>query len=396
MDTLREAPHGGTGAARVFRFFLPEIICGWGALVEAGCTSRRLGARRVLVVTEPEAVESGWIAELHHHLAQAGLEPVTWDAVSPAPRDHEVVAALQVYRARDCDVIIGMGGRAAMDTAKAVAVLSSNGGSVADYDGFDRVTQPTPPTVMIPTTIGSGAEILQSCAINDTSRRRIVTMLGCALVPDASLVDPRLISTLSPELVAACGFEAIAMAIEGYLSRTATAMNEPHALTALRLISNHLVQAVDAPGGQEEVTALATAGVHAAVAFSNTLQSTTAALSGLLAAFLGVHRGAVRAVLLPHAIRSQISPCVDRYLAVARAVGLDTTGASGEWAAHAVADWTRALADKVGISPSLSDLGVEPDAADRIALGAARRVDWRSDHATASFEYASNLLRAAL
>ena len=75
-------------------------------------------------------------------------------------------------------------------------------------------------------------------------------------------------------------------AIEGYLSRAATAMNEPHALTALRLISDHLVQAVDAPGGQEEVTALATAGVHAAVASSNTLQSTTAALSGLLAAFL--------------------------------------------------------------------------------------------------------------
>ncbi len=237
------------------------------------------------VVTEPEAVESGWIAELHHHLAQAGLEPVTWDAVSPAPRDHEVVAALHVYRARDCDVIIGMGGRAAVDTAKAVAVLSSNGGSVADYDGFDRVTRPTPPTVMIPTTIGSGAEILQS---------------------------------------------------------------------------------------------------------------TTAALSGLLAAFLGLHRGAVRAVLLPHAIRSQISPCVERYVAVARAVGLDTAGASGEWSAHAVADWMRALGDKVGIPAGLSELGVGVDTADRIALGAMRGIDWRSDHATASFEYASNLLRAAL
>ena len=99
MDTLLGAPHGSTSPARVFRFFLPEIICGWGALVEAGRTTCTLGAQRVLVVTEPEAVESGWIAELHHHLEQAGLEAVTWDAVSPAPRDHEVVAALQVHRA---------------------------------------------------------------------------------------------------------------------------------------------------------------------------------------------------------------------------------------------------------------------------------------------------------
>jgi alcohol dehydrogenase class IV len=162
------------------------------------------------------------------------------------------------------------------------------------------------------------------------------------------------------------------------------------------LISNHLVQAVDAPGGQEEMIALATTSVHAAVAFSNTLQSTTAALSGLLAAYLGLHRGAVCAVLLPHAIRSQISPFADRYLAVARAVGLDTTGASGEWAAHAVADWIRALGDKVGISARLSDLGVGPDTTDRVALGATSDIDVRSDDEAGSFEYASNLLRAAL
>lgn len=384
-----------TGTPRVFRFFLPEIICGWGSLVEAGRTTCRLGARRVLVVTEPDAVESGWVADLHHHLEQAGLEHLTWSTESPVPREHEVVTALQVYRAGDCDVIIGMGGRAAMDTAKAVAVLFSNGGSVADYDGFDRVTQPTPPTVMIPTTIGSGAEIVQSCAVNDTSPWRTVTMLGCALVADACLVDPRLISTLPSELVAAGGFEATAMAIEGYLSRTATAMNEPHALTALRLISDHLVQAVDAPGDQEDVTALATAGVHAAVAFSNTVASPTGALSGLLAAFLGVPRGTVRGVLLPHAIRTQTSSA-DRYLAVAGAVGLDTTGASGAWAAHAVADWIRALGDKVGIPAGLSALGVGPDTADRIARGATRGSDGRSDPDAATFEYASNLLRAAL
>jgi 1,3-propanediol dehydrogenase len=173
-------------------------------------------------------------------------------------------------------------------------------------------------------------------------------------------------------------------------------MNETHALAALRLISDHLVQAVDAPGDKEEVTALAAAGVHAAVAFSNTLQSTTGALSGLLAAFLGLPRGAVRGVLLPHAIRPQTSPCVDRYLAVAGAVGLDTTGASGEWAAHAVADWTRALGDKVGIPAGLSDLGVGPDTADHVARRASCGSDSRSDHDAAAFENASSLLHAAL
>ena len=186
------------------------------------------------------------------------------------------------------------------------------------------------------------------------------------------------------------------MAIEGYLSRTATAMNEPHALTALRLISNHLVQAVDTPGDQEEVTALATAGVHAAVAFSNTLQSTTAALSGLLAAFLGVHSGAVRGVLLPHAIRSQISAC-----------------ATGTWPSRAPWVSTRPARSASGSlmrSPtgcgrsatrSASRRACRISASDRTppttSFSVPRAsIHVRSDHETASFEYASNLLRAAL
>lgn len=173
----REPSAIGEGARRRIALFLPL----------------RRGVRRSATWVQPRV---SYCAE------QRTKNTLVSYAVSPDPRDHEVVAALQVYRPRDCDVFIGVGGRGAMDTAKA-AVLSSNGGSVADYDGFDRVTQPTPPTVMIPTTIGSGAEILQSCAIDDTSRRRTVTMLGCALVADACLVDPRLLGTLSAELVAA-------------------------------------------------------------------------------------------------------------------------------------------------------------------------------------------------
>jgi alcohol dehydrogenase class IV len=377
-----------TRTARVFRFFLPEIICGWGALAEAGNTAYRLGARRVLVVADPDTIDAGWVAGLHHYLERAGLEHVTWDGVSPHPSDREILAALQTYRAADCDVIVGMGGRAAMDAAKAVAVLSTNGGSVADYDGFDRVTQPTPPTVMIPATIGSGAEILQSCAIGDTVRRRTVRMLGCALAADVSLVDPRVLGTLPSERIAAGGFDALAMAIEGYLSRTATAMTDPHALAATRLISDHLVQAVDAPDDQDEATALVTGCVHAGVAFSATVRSTLDPLSELLADVLGVARGVVTGMVLPHAIRHGCFPGVDRYPAIADALGLDTVGLSGESAAHAVAGRLRALGDKVGVPTRLSDLGLGPDVVDRLARTVPR--------GTGSFPHASAVLRAAL
>jgi alcohol dehydrogenase len=388
MDTLLKAPGRGTCTARVYRFFLPEIICGWGALAEAGKTACRLGARRVLLVAETNIVHASWVIELHHHLEHAGLEHVTWEEVSPRPLDREIAAALQTYRAKDCDVIIGMGGRAAMDAAKAVAVLSTNGGSIADYDGFDRITRPLPPLVMMPATIGSGAEILQSCAVSDTALARTVTMLGCALAADVSLVDPRMLGTLPPELVAAGGFDALAMAIEGYLSPTATAMTDPHALAATQLIGDHLVHAVDAPDDQNEATALVTGCVQAGVAFSATMRGTLDAPAELLADVLGVPCGVLRAVMLPVAIRSGAFPCVDRYPAVAQALGLDTIGLLGASIAHAIAGHVRTIGDKLGIPAGLSELGVGRDAVDQIALSVAP--DARS------FRRASAILRAAL
>lgn len=393
MDTLLDAP---ASTARVFRFFLPEIICGWGSLAEAGHTARRLGARRVLLVTQPDTAEAGWVAELHQYLEQAGLEHVTWNKISAEPRDVEVVAALDAYFLRDCDVVVGMGGRGAMDAAKAVAVLSTNGGSLADYDGFDRVTHPTPPMVMIPTMVGSGAEVLQSCAISDTARDRTVTMLGCALVADVSLVDPAMLGALPTQLVAAGGFDALTMAIEGYLGRATTAMTEPHALAAVRLIGDHLVQAVDAPDDQDEATALATAGVHAAVAVTNTVLSTVDTLAGLLADLVGRPRGIVKGVLLPHVIRCSPVRLADRFRAVAGALRLDTAGMPDDWVARAVAGNIRAIGDKVGIPAGLSALGVRPDAVGPIARTTAQAIAAGPDLRTASFESVSAVLRAAL
>ncbi len=306
MDASRTAPDAAIGTATPSRFFLPEIICGRGALAEVGRTARRLGARRVLVVTEPAVVAAGWVAELQHHLADAGVQHVL-RTVAPGPRERDVRAAVHVHHEHGCDVVVGAGGVAALNAATAAAVLVTGTGAVTDYGGYDRVTQPTPPLVMVPTTPGSGAGVLPSCTVRDARGDR-VTMLGCALVADASLVDPRTVATLEPELVAASGFDALAMALAGYLSPTAGAMTDPHALAALRLLRDQLVPVVEAPDDGDAAAALTVAGVHAGVAFTTTLHSTTLALAGALAERLDLPRGTVTGVLLPHAVRRRAAP----------------------------------------------------------------------------------------
>ncbi len=396
MGTQLGAPVRGAPATTVSRYFVPEIVFGSGALAEAGRATRRLGARRVFLVTDPGIVDAGWTAALHQHLEQSGLTYVTWDAVSPNPKDHEIARALDAYQATDCDVIIGLGGGSPMDAAKAVAVLSANGGDILDYQGFGKVARPIPPLVMIPTTAGSGADVSQFCVITDTARKLKATVLGCALVPDISLIDPLVLPTMPRWLTGASGIDALTMAIEAYLSPAASTLTSPHALAAIQLIGTHLVRALDAPRDEDARTALAVASLRAGMAFSNTLPGVTHALSHSLGGLLDLPHGVIAGVLLPQVIRYNSTVDPTRCFWIAAAVGLDTIGMSGRGATRAVADWVRALADKVDIPRGLSDLGIEPDDIPPLARAAMDDVDiWMSPHET-SLDELAGILHACL
>ncbi len=232
---------------RVSKFLVPEIVFGHGALSEAGFAARRLDARRVFIVTDPGIIAAGWLAELQQHLDDVGLPYVVWHGVTPNPKDHEVATGHLRYQASGTDVIIGLGGGSVIDAAKAVAVLSSNGGQILDYEGVDRVTQAIPPLIMIPSTSGTGADLSQFCVITDTVRKLKATLIGRALVPNISITDPRLLVTMPEDLNAATGLDALTHGIEAYVSRAASPLTDVHALTAIRLVSGNLLRTIDTP-----------------------------------------------------------------------------------------------------------------------------------------------------
>lgn len=104
------------------------------------------------------------------HLADVRVRSQLWHDLTPNPKDVEVEAAFESYRERGCDTLLAIGGGSCIDVAKAVAVLSGNGGRILDYEGIDRATSPIPPMVMVPTTGGSGADVSQFCVVTDTAR----------------------------------------------------------------------------------------------------------------------------------------------------------------------------------------------------------------------------------
>ncbi|NYI46099.1 alcohol dehydrogenase class IV [Nocardioides aromaticivorans] len=349
------------------KFHAPEVVFGTGSLSEAGFAAARLGARRPLVVTDPGIIAAGWVDELLGHLREAGLRPVVWSQVTPNPRDHEVRAAFAHYLEWECDVIIGIGGGSCADAAKGVAVLSGNGGDILDYRGVDRMTQPIPPLLIIPSTSGTGADVSQFCIVTDTARSVKVTIMGRALVPDISITDPRLLVTMPDLLNAATGLDALTHGIEAFVSLAHNPLADTHALNAVGLVCGHLRSTITDPLETEHRRKMAQASLQAGLAFSNAILGATHAMSHQVGGLLDAPHGVVNGVLLPHVIRYNARATPDRFVALAAAAGLDVAGMPGEEAADLLADHVRRLADDVGVPRGLRELGVTEADVPRLA-----------------------------
>ena len=354
--------------SQLVKFHAPEIVFGPNSLAEAGFAAARLGARRPFVVTDPGILAAGWADELLQLLREARLKPVVWHDVTPNPKDREVARGYELYRESGADVLIAIGGGSCIDAAKSIAILSSNGGDILDYAGVDQVTRPIPPLLMIPSTSGTGADVSQFCIITDTDRSVKVTIMGRALVPDLSIIDPRLLTTMPEWLAAATGLDALTHGIESFVSLAHNPLADIHALHAVGLVSQHLYRTIDAPGDADAREGMAQASLNAGLAFTNAILGATHAMSHQVGGLLDAPHGVVNGVLLPHVIRYNARATPDRFVHLARAAGLEIgAGMPGVEAAELLALHVRALADDVGVPRGLRELGVDESCIGRLA-----------------------------
>lgn len=353
--------------APVVKYHAPEIVFGYGSLAEAGYCALRLGARRPFVVTDPGIVETGWVNELLGHLSEVGLTADVWSGVTPNPKDREITAAFDRYQEYGGDVLLAIGGGSCIDAAKGIAILSGNGGGILDYAGVDRAARLIPPLITIPTTSGTGADVSQFCIVTDTARSVKVTIMGRALVPDISVTDPRLLTTMPDHLNASTGLDALTHGIEAYVSLAHNPLTDTHALTAVRLVGSELERTLHHPDDPLARSAMAQASLEAGLAFTNAILGATHAMSHQVGGLLDAPHGVVNGVLLPHVIRYNAALVPERFVPLARAVGLRVDGIPADEAADQLAQWVRDLADRVGVPAGLRELGVQESDLPRLA-----------------------------
>src|SRR5260370_18338081 len=191
------------------KFLAPEIIFGVAALEVAGQCGRNLGGTKALVVSDPGVVRAGWVQQVLASIEGAGLGCTLFTSVSRNPRIEEIDAGAVVYAEQGCDIIVAVGGGSVMDCAKGIGLLAANQGGIRDLVGVDNVGAPMPPTICIPTTAGTSADVSQFAVITDREINRKLLIISKARLPAIPPIDPTTLTTMDAPLTACTGMDAL-------------------------------------------------------------------------------------------------------------------------------------------------------------------------------------------
>ncbi|OAT71722.1 iron-containing alcohol dehydrogenase [Parageobacillus thermoglucosidasius] len=352
----------------IHKFVMPEVIFGNGAIEHAGESCLRLGATNVFIVSDPGVIEAGWLDAVIKSCKQANLRYTVFSDVTINPKDVEVEKGCKAYIENECDAIIGIGGGSPLDVAKAVAILVTNGGKIHDYEGVDKIKNPLPPQVMIPTTAGSGSEVSQFSVIVDTLGQKKMTIISKSLIPDIAIVDPETLSTKSARLTASTGLDVLTHGIEAYVSLAATPLTDVQAKNAISLVSEYLRPSVASKINQEAKANMAMASLQAGLAFSNAILGAVHAMSHAVGGKYPVLHGDINSILLPHVMEYNLLANPKKFADIAAFLGVDIRGLSHMEAGRKAIEYIKQLTMEIDAPQRLSDIGLEKDEIPHMSL----------------------------
>ncbi|MDD1685883.1 alcohol dehydrogenase-like regulatory protein ErcA [Methanoregula sp.] len=354
------------------KFVAPEFIIGADARLLAGRYAKNFSSQHVLVVTDPNIARNSWFSDVTGSLGDAGIASTIFSSVTPNPRDTEVMEGANIYAEAACDAIVAIGGGSAIDCAKGIGIVSSNGKHISDYEGVDRITVPSPPLICIPTTAGTGAEVSQFAIINNTDRNVKITIISKKIVPDIALIDPLPLTTLTPELTAHTGMDALTHSVEAYVSNASSPVTDIHAIESIRLIQSSLLSAYRTPKNIELRYQTMLGSLCAGLAFSNASLGAVHAMAHSLGGFSDLPHGECNALLLEHVMAFNFPACPGRYEAIGQALGTDLSALGHTEKKEKIIDGIRTLRETLGITDSLGNLGVTREDIPTLAQNALR------------------------
>jgi len=339
-----------------------RIIFGPGTLREVGAAAAEIGSRALVVIGSTAARAQPLLDEL---TAQE-IAVVTY-SVASEPTVGTARVGVQRAREAGCDLVVGFGGGSALDTAKAVAALLSNGGDPLDYlevvGSGQPLTRPSAPCIAIPTTAGTGTEVTRNAVLASPEHRVKVSMRSPFILPRLAVVDPELTHTLPSAVTASTGLDALTQVIEPYVSHRANPLTDAICREGMRRAARSLRQAYE--HGQDEAARqdMALASLFGGLALANAKLGAVHGFAGPMGGMFSAPHGVICGRLLPYVVEVNVralqermpeSTALRRYDEVAQILTGDPEATADDGVA-----WVQALGDVLQV-PSLAANGVKP------------------------------------
>lgn len=281
-----------------------RVVFGEGALAQLGKLSEELDGSRILFVTDPGIVSAGLADRAIAVLQRASLDFFVFDSVGENPTTTHIEAGVAFAKARgNIDLIVGMGGGSAMDCAKGINFILTNGGQMEDYWGMGHAAKPMLPSIGIPTTAGTGSEA-QSYALISDAKTHVKMACGDLKARFRSVIlDPSLTESVPKDVAAAAGIDAIAHAIESYVCTRRNAISMMFAQKAWQLLSSSF-ESVLKDASDSEARSNMLLGAHfAGAAIENAMLGAAHACANPLTAHFGITHGVAVALMLPAVVQ---------------------------------------------------------------------------------------------
>ncbi len=337
-----------------------HLAIGAGASLELPRLLELEGIDHPFIVCGPNALRHGFLDRITGGMDAAGIRYGVFAGTVPDPTERSVQEGLAALRQHPHDAVIGLGGGSPIDTAKAIALLATHGGTMRDYK-VPRVNDgPGLPLIAIPTTAGTGSEVSRVTVITDDIDGEKMLCLGNAFCPTMALVDYELTLTMPPRLTADTGLDSLTHAIESYVSRKRNSFSDGMARLAMSAIARNIRHAYREPENRKAREAMMLAATQAGMAFSNASVALVHGMSRPIGACFHVPHGLSNAMLLPPVTAYSMPAAPERYADCARFMGVASDSDSDDSAREKLLTELRQLNRDLDV-PTPRDYGIDRD-----------------------------------
>ena len=331
---------------------------GPGVIEGIGDEVKRLGIKKALIVTGTSAA-AGRTKPLEESLEKEGVRFAIFDGVEPESRYEIVADCVEMISHEQADLLIGMGGGSSMDICKVSAIMATNRGPVMDYVGIDLIPEPGLPTILVPTTAGTGSEVTPIAMLSDEDEQLKKGIVSPYLYPLVAILDPELTIGLPLHVTAGSGMDALVHAVEAYTSINATGMTDIYCVRAIELIYNNLRIAYAKGDNIRARSAMMEGALLAGMGFANAGVTAVHAFAFPIGAGFHIPHGVANALMFPHVIRFNVLGNLPKFAALAKPFGIPREGLDDLQTVERMIATIDRLAEDIHIPHHLADFGVQ-------------------------------------